>query len=96
MKFLPQLTVPRIASDYVHRIRLKQILQRKPPLVLRQIFRGLARNLQKRVLSLARTIILNLRDQRGHQIERLVHLWELVQQLHHAVIVLQCMETRPG
>ena len=96
VKFLPQFAVPRIAPDYIHRIRLKQILQRKPPLPFCQVFRGLRRNLQKRVLRLARNIILNLRDQRGHQIERLMHLRELVQQLHHPVVVFQSMEARPG
>ena len=49
-KLLPQLAVPRIAPDYIHRIRLKQILQRKPALRLGQILGGLAGNLQKRIL----------------------------------------------
>jgi hypothetical protein len=77
-------------------MRLKQILQREPPLLFRQFPGGLAGHLQKRILGLARNIILNLRNQRRHQIERLMHLRELVQQLHHPVVVFQSMQARPG
>ncbi len=94
--FLPQLAIPRITPDDIRGIRLKQILQREPPFRLRQVLRGLRHHLQKRILRLARNVFLNLRDQRRHQIERLVHLWELVQQFHHSVVILQRMQPRPG
>ena len=47
MKSLPQLTVARIASDHIHRIRLKQILQRELALIPGQVFRRLGRDLRK-------------------------------------------------
>src|SRR5271154_209925 len=43
VKFLKQLAVSRITPNDIHRIRLKQILQRKPTLLLREVFGGLAR-----------------------------------------------------
>ena len=40
-KPLPQFAIPRIAANQILRIGLKQILQREPPLLHRQIFRRL-------------------------------------------------------
>src|SRR5207248_568887 len=56
----------------------------------------LGRNRQKRILRRPRDVVLNLRDQRRHKIEVLVNVGKLIQQLHHAVIVFQCMEAYPG
>ena len=50
---------------------------------------------EKRILRRSRNVILNLRDQRGHQIEVLVNIGKLVQQLHHPVIILERVQPRP-
>ena len=76
-------------------IRLKQVLQREPALFRRQILGRLRSHLQKRILRGARNIILNLRDQRWHQVEGLMDVGKLVQQFHHAVIVFQRMQAHP-
>ncbi len=93
---LQQLPVARIPPNHVRVIRLKKILQRELPLFLRQILGRLGRYVQKRILRRPRNVILNLRDQRRHQIEVLVYIGKLLQQLHHAVIILQTVQAYPG
>ena len=94
-KPFPQFAVPRIAPDQVLWIGLKQILQGKAPLLLRQILCRLGRDAEKRILRRARRVILDLHHERGHEIEVLVDVGELVQQLHHAVIIFECVQADP-
>ena len=94
-KPLPQFAIPRIAPNHILRIRLKQILQRKAPLLQRQIFRRLGRHSQKRILRRPVNIILNLHHQRRHQVEVLMNIGKFVQQLHHPVVVLERVQPRP-
>ncbi len=94
-KPFPQLAVPRIPPNHVQRIRLKQILQREPPLVQRQILRRLGRDAQERILRRPRHVILNLHHQRRHQIKVLVNVGKFIQQLHHAVVIFERVQPRP-
>ena len=75
-KPLPQFAISRIAPNQILRIRLKQILQCEPPLGQRQILGRLGRHVEKRILRRPGNIILNLRHQRGNQIEVLVNVRE--------------------
>ena len=95
-KSLAQLLIPRVAADQVHWVRLEQIPQRELPLLLGQILGWFRRYVKKWILRRPRDIILDLRDQRRHQIEILVNGGKLIQHLHHAVIIFQRMQTHPG
>ncbi len=95
-KLLEQLAIARISPDHINGMSLKQILQRKPAFLLRQFLCRPARHQQERVLRLSRNVILNLQDQRWHEVECLMHLGKFIQQLHHPVVVLQGMQPRPG
>ena len=88
--------VAGIAANHVHRIRLKQILQREHAVRRRQIFRRRGRNFQKRVVRRARHVVLNLRDQRRNKVEGLVNVGKLIQQFDHAVIIFESMQPHPG
>ena len=92
----PQFVVSRITPDHVHRIRLEQVLQREAPFVRRQIRRRLRGHLAETDPGGSGDIILYLRDQRRNQIEGLMDIGKFVQQLHHAVIILQGVEAHPG
>ena len=94
-KPLPQLPVPWIPPNHVRWIRLKQILQRKPPLVRRQILRRLGHHIQKRILRRPLHVVLNLRHQRRHNVKVLVNVRKLIQQLHHTVVVFQGVQPHP-
>ncbi len=94
-KPLPQLAVPRITSDQILRIRLKQVLQRKPALFIRKILGRLGCDIQERILCRPGNVILNLHHERRHKIEVLMNLRKLIQQLHHAVIVFEPVQSRP-
>ena len=93
---LEQLPVARIPPNHIRVVGLKKILQGEVPLLLRQILGRLGRHVQKRILRRARNVILNLRDQRRHQIEVLVDVGKLIQQFHHAVIIFERMQAHPG
>ncbi len=92
---VPQVAIARIAPNHVHRVRLKQILQRESALGGVELARRLSHHVEERIVRLAGDIVLNLRHQRRHQIEVLMDARELVQQLDHAVIVLQRMQPHP-
>jgi hypothetical protein len=94
-KPLPQLAVPRITSDQILRVRLKQVLQRKPALFIRKILGRLGRDIQERIQRRPGNIILYLDHQRRHKIEVLMNLRKLIQQLHHSVIVFERVQSRP-
>ena len=70
-------------------------MQRELAFPLSQVLRRLGGHTQKGILRRARHVILNLRDQRRHQVEVLVHVGKLIQQFHHAVIVFQGMQPHP-
>ena len=44
----------------------------------------------------AGNIVLKLRDQGRHQVKRLVQPRKFIQQFHHAVIILERVQTHPG
>jgi hypothetical protein len=52
-------------------------------------------HVEKRIAGCARYIILNLGDERWDKIESLVDARELLQQLHHSVIVFESVQTNP-
>jgi len=70
-------------------------LQGKLSLLQGQVLGWLGRNFEKRILRRPRHIILNLRDERRHQIEVLVDVGKLIQQLHHAVVILERVQAHP-
>ena len=95
-KTFPQLPVTRIASNQVRRICLKQVLQCESPLFQAEILARARRHIQERILRRSRDVVLDLGNQRGHQVEVLMNLREFVQQLDHPVVVLQRMQAHPG
>ena len=78
------------------RICLKQISKTKAALGAGEVRSGFRSNPQKRVMRGAGDVILNLGDERGDEVKRLVDVGKLVQQFDHAVIVFECVETHPG
>jgi len=54
------------------------------------------RRFAKGILRRSGHVVLDLRNERRHQVEGLVDVRELVQQLHHAVIILERVQARPG
>ena len=92
----PQLAIARIAPNHVHRVRLEQILQREAPLGRRQLRRRLGHQVKKRIVRVARDVILDLCHQRRNQVEVLVDVGKLVQQFHHPVVVLEGVQPDPG
>ena len=85
-----------IASDQVHWISLKEILQSCSPLRRTKITCGSCSKRQERIVSSPRYIVFNLGDQRRNDIESLVDLGELVQQLDHPVVIFQSVKPYPG
>jgi hypothetical protein len=57
---------------------------------------GFAATRKKWVLGSSGHVILDLSDQRRHQIEGLMDVGEFVQQLDHAVVVFERMQAHPG
>src|SRR5579863_6778766 len=94
-KSLPQLMVARIASDHVHRVRLKQVLQGEEPLVDREVLRGYRCSAQEGIVRGSGYVVLQLRDQRGDEVEGLVDVGKLIQQLDHAVIIFEGVQSNP-
>src|SRR5579864_606907 len=92
----PQLSIPRIASNQVDGVCLKQILQCESPLVQADVPCRTRGHIQKRILRASGDVVLDLRDQRRYQVEVLMNLREFVQQFDHSVVVLQCMQPHPG
>src|SRR6516225_2936236 len=93
---LPEFAVARVASDQVDRIRLKEILQGEAALFEAQVAGGPGRDLEEWVLGGPRDVVLDLGDERGHQVKVLVNLREFIQELDHAIVVLQGMQAYPG
>ena len=94
-KALPQLTVAGITSNDILRICLKQILQRKPTLLECQFPGRLGGHGQERIPRRSRHVVLNLHHQRRYKIEVLMNVGELIEQLHHAVIIFERVQTHP-
>ena len=84
---LPQFAVARVATDHVDRVRLKEILQGKAALVRGEVFGWFGCNVEKGIARSSSDVILNLRDQTRNKIEILVDIGELVEKLHHSVII---------
>ena len=93
---LPQLAITRIAADHVDRVRLKKILQREAALMRGEVLGRLGHQIEERIVRPAGDVILDLRHQRRHQVEILMDVGKLVQQLHHAVIILERVQPHPG
>src|SRR5437868_10046053 len=94
-ELLPKLAISRIAPDQVYRIRLKEILQRKLPFAECELCGWLRRHRQEWVLGRSGCIVLDLNNQAGNQIEGLVHVGKLIEQLHHAVVILKRVQADP-
>ena len=96
MEFLPELVVARIPGDHVVSVRLKQITQDKKFFRKVHFRRGRGRCFQKWIVRCTGNVVLQLDDQRGHQVERLVHAGKFLQQFHHAVIIFERVQAHPG
>src|SRR5437763_1629925 len=83
----PQFAVARVAADHVDWVRLREILQGKAALVRGKVFGWFGCNVEKRIARSSADVVLNLRDQAGYKIEILVDIGELVEKLHHSVII---------
>ena len=93
---VPQLPVARISSNQIYRIGLEEILQCEMTFVRIEISCRLGRNLEERVASSAGHVVLYLGDQRRDKVEGLVNVGKLVQQLDHAEVVLERVQSHPG
>ena len=65
-------------------------------LVRGQVFGRFGGNFEERVPSSAGYVVLYLRDQGRDEVEGLVNVGKLVEQLDHAVVVLESMQPDPG
>src|SRR6267378_2514146 len=74
---------------------LKEILEHPVALGLRERFGGRLRPAEERVGSRAGGVFLDLFHHRRDQVEGLMYRWKLAQELHHAVIILECVKARP-
>ena len=52
--------------------------------------------MMKRVARFSRGIFSHLLHHGGHQVKRLVHFRKLLEDAHHAVVVLERVQARPG
>src|SRR5256885_10240655 len=93
---LPQLPVTWITANYVRGMGLKQILQSETSLIEGKIIRGLSSHLKERIVGFTRNVVLDLGNERWHQIESLMNVGKLIQQFDHPVVVLQRVQARPG
>ena len=94
-KALPQFPVTRIAPDQVLRDSPETDIAEQTAALPAQVFRGLCRHSQERILRRTVHIILDLHHQRRHEVEVLVDFGKLVQQFHHSVIVFERVQANP-
>src|SRR5580765_7226531 len=77
-------------------IGLKQICKREQHVLLSELAGWLCYQISPGVFRLLGYIVLYLHYQRRHQIEILMDTRELIQKLHHAVVILERMHPDPG
>src|ERR1019366_2853361 len=85
---LQQLPISRVSSDHVDRVGLEQVLQREAPFSAGEFDGWLCHQIEEGVVRLTGGVIVDLVNQRWHQVEVLVDIGKLFHQLHHAVVVL--------
>ncbi len=95
-KLLPQLPVARIPSNQILRIGLEEVLQCETTFVRSEVSGRLACNFEERVSRHSSHVVLYLSDQGRDQVKSLVNAGKLVQQLDHAVVILEGMQPHPG
>ena len=95
-KMLPQFPVSRITSNQILRIGLEEILQSETTLFGGEVFCRFGGNFEKRVSRHSTHVVLDLGDQRRDEIKSLMNVGKLIQQLDHAVVILEGMQPHPG
>ncbi len=93
---LEEFAVARIAVDHVRGIGIERVLQEQLALLFGQMLGGFEGEGEERVARLAGCILFHLRHHGGHQVERLLHLGEIFEDVHHAVVVFERVHARPG
>ena len=92
---IPELAVTRVASNHVHGVGLEQIFQRKSTLAGSQVVRGFGCNIEAWISRGSCHIVLDLGNQRGNKVKRLVNLGKLIQQLDHPIVIFERMQPDP-
>ena len=90
-----QFQIARIARNQAVVIRLEEILQNEVLLRLAQLFGGRERAIEKRIGRFSRSIFVDLRDHRRHQVERFVNRRKFGENLNHSGVVFERVEPRP-
>ena len=92
---LPELAVAGIAADHALAVGLEQIAEGEAAFLWVELGGGLGGHIPEGILEEPGAVVLDLRDQRGHDVEVLVNAGELLQQFDHAVVVLEGVQTHP-
>ena len=87
--------VARERLGHVRRMRLQELLQKEGLLRGGERFSGLQRGNQVGVEGFAAGVLIHLRHHGGHQVEGLAHVGEFAQDLDHAVVILEGVQTSP-
>ncbi len=74
---------------------MEEVLQSEAAVFERQLRGGLGGQVKQWIAGRSSRVILNLPDQRRHEVEILVNAGELIQQLHHAVVIFERVHTHP-
>ena len=90
-----QIHVPRPARHQIVVIQLKRALEYFRLLLRRQRLRRRKCRVKPRLLESPAGIILNLRRERRHHVERRMHAGEFLHDLHHSPVILQRVQARP-
>src|ERR1700730_6453941 len=91
-----QLAISRIAIDHTAGGGLEKVAQHELLLGFVQALGWLDGAIKKRIARFAGSIFLNLYNHGWHQVESLMDVREFLQNLDHAVIIFERMETSPG
>lgn len=95
MKVVEELGVARVAPDEVTCVGLEEVFKREDALGFGEIGGRFGDNIVESVFGGAAGVIADLLQQRRDKIEGLLYAGELVEQLHHAVVILQGMHADP-
>ena len=90
-----QLAVARVAVNHAARIGIERVAQQKSAVPIRQRFGRLQRRVEKGIAGRARGVFGNLHHHRRHQVKGLADARKLLQNAHHAVVVLERVHARP-
>src|SRR5882724_7081470 len=93
---MQEFEITRIASDDVLLIGLKKILQCEGACLWRHLAGGVSGDVEEGIARVARDIVLDLMDKRRNEIDGLMDSGKLVEQFHHAVVILERVQANPG